>query len=264
MRTSRNNRKNQKKTNIPKQKHFILIRGLIREAAHWGSFPMLLEQTYPGCKVTALDIPGAGIYFESASFLSIGKMVDQMRLEFLKNRKKNEQYFLIAISLGGMIAAHWMKEYRSDFKKMILINTSFSGYSSIFDRLKPSALFHLLRVPFLKGRRREARILSLVSNHKEVFIRTLDLWEKIQQLRPVSLANTFRQLFAAARFRIGNFKPVAPALILASAKDRMVNVKCSRIIASKWFCPVFEHPSAGHDLSADDPDWIIERMKSFI
>ncbi len=264
MRTSKKNRKHQKKTKVPKQKHFILIRGLIREAAHWGSFPRLLEQTYPGCKVTAVDIPGAGIYFESVSFLSIGKMVDQMRLQFLKNRKENEQYFLIAISLGGMIAAQWMKEYQTDFKKVILINTSFSGYSSIFDRLKPAALFYLLKMPFLKGRQREARILSLVSNQKEVFNKTLDLWEKIQKIRPVSLANTFRQLLAAARFRIGKFKPIIPVLILASAKDRMVNVKCSRIIANRWNCIFFEHPSAGHDLSADDPDWIIERTKSFI
>lgn len=253
-----------KKTKTSNQKHFILIRGLIREAAHWGNFPLLLKKAFPKCKVTTLDIPGAGIYFDSASFLSIETMVREMRPKYLEARTENEECILIAISLGGMIAAQWIKDYKDDFQKAILINTSYSGFSSLFERLKPSALFYLLKVPFLKGRKKEARILSLVSNHLEGYTHTLNLWDEIQRLRPVSLQNTFRQLIAAARFRIGNFKPDIPILILASLHDRMVDVECSRRIADNWNMPIYGHPTAGHDLSADDPVWIVEKIKSFI
>jgi len=63
-----------------------------------------------------------------------------------------------------------------------------------------------------------------------------------------------RQLAAAATFRIGSWKPELPVLLLASRQDRMVSVDCSRAIARAWGAAIVEHPTAGHDLSADDPD----------
>jgi predicted alpha/beta hydrolase family esterase len=77
------------------------------------------------------------------------------------------------------------------------------------------------------------------------------------------MPNTLRQLAAAGAFRIGKFKPTLPILILASTKDRMVNVKCSRTIAKAWKAEIIEHPTAGHDLSADDPEWIVTKLKDF-
>jgi pimeloyl-ACP methyl ester carboxylesterase len=133
----------------------------------------------------------------------------------------------------------------------------------MFDRLMPSALKTLIKVPALKGRDKEALILRLVSNHNQVFDKTLDLWEKIQKERPVSLTNTIKQIIAAAFFRIGDFRPKLPILILASIHDRMVSVECSRAIAKVWQVPIIEHPTAGHDLSADDPVWVVKEIVKF-
>jgi len=249
---------------MTKQKHFFLSRGLIRESKHWGDFPELLLSAFPGAKVTLIDIPGAGEYFKTPSPLSVRKMVEKMRQVYLEKKHENDECTLLAISLGGMIAGQWLKDYPEDFKNAILINTSYGGVSSLMDRLKPSALAYLLKVPVLKGRAKEAHILRLVSNHKNVFDKTLDLWETIQKERPVSLSNTIRQLVAGGLFRIGNFKPQLPVLILASPQDRMVSVNCSRAIAEKWQAPIFEHPTAGHDLSADDPKWIVQKVKEFV
>lgn len=249
---------------MTKQKHFFLFRGLIREAKHWGDFPALLSDAHPGSKVTTIDIPGAGEHFRSPSPLSMKKMVEVMRRTYVAEKKDNEECILLAISLGGMIAAQWLRDFPQDFEKAILINTSYGGISSVFERLRFGALLHVLKVPTLKGRAKEAHILRLVSNHKNVFDKTLDLWETIQNERPVSLNNTIRQLAAGGLFRIGNFKPDLPVLILASPQDRMVNVECSRAIAKKWNAPIIEHPTAGHDLTADDPVWIVEKVRDFV
>ena len=187
-----------------------------------------------------------------------------MRQAYVEHKKDDEECVLVAISLGGMIAAQWLKDHPQDFDKAILINTSYGGISKVFERLKVTALIHLLKVPFLKGRAKEAHILRLISNHKNVFDDTLNLWEEIQKERPVSLINTVRQLAAGGLFRIGNFKPELPILILASVNDRMVSVECSRAIALIWGSQIIEHATAGHDLSADDPNWIVDRIKEFI
>jgi pimeloyl-[acyl-carrier protein] methyl ester esterase len=249
---------------MTRQKHFFLFRGLIREAKHWAEFPDKLGNAFANSRVTTIDIPGAGVYFRSPSPLSIKKMVEEMRQVYLEQKKENDECYLLAISLGGMIAAQWLKDYPQDFEKAVLINTSYGGISKIFDRLKFSAFLHILKVPTLKGRAKEAHILRLVSNHKNVFDKSLNLWEVIQKERPVSLSNTIRQLTAGGLFRIGSFRPALPVLILASVHDRMVSVECSRAIALKWDSVIFEHPTAGHDLSIDDPNWIVDKVRDFI
>ncbi|WPU63438.1 alpha/beta fold hydrolase [Peredibacter starrii] len=248
---------------MTKQKHFYLIRGLIREKGHWGHFIHHLEEAFPGSRITTIDIPGAGDYFKSQSPLSVSEMVEEMRRDYLKSFDSNFEPNLIAISLGGMITVEWLKKYPTDFAKATLINTSFGGISPVYKRLMPRAFLHLMKVPVLKGRIKESRILELVTNHKDIFNETLDSWEVIQRDRPVSTANTFRQLLAGARFSVGTFTPPIPLLIIASTNDRMVSVECSRAIAEKWKLPIKEHPTGGHDLTVDDPKWVALSVKDF-
>ena len=185
-----------------------------------------------------------------------------MRQDYLKAMTPGEERHLIAISLGGMVGVQWMKLFPQDFDRATFINTSFGGISPVYERLLPSAFLFLLKVPMLKGRAKEQRILELVTNHKEIFNDTLNMWERIQAERPVSTQNTFRQLLAAAQFKIGNFKPTIPVNLIASTNDRMVSVNCSRSIAKKWNVPIVEHPTAGHDLTVDDPIWVAAQIKA--
>jgi pimeloyl-ACP methyl ester carboxylesterase len=249
---------------MTKEKHFYLFRGLIREKGHWGKFLAHLSDAVPGSLLSALDLPGAGEYHLGSSPFSIRGMVEEMRREFLQTQRSSEKPHLIAISLGGMIALEWIKNYPQDFKTLTLINTSAGGDSPIFHRLKAKAFLHLMKVPFLRGRKKEARILELISNNSSVYLETLNAWEKISQERPVSLENSLRQLFAAAFWKAGDFIPPIPVCLLASVEDRMVNVECSRKLASKWNAPLVEHPTAGHDLPVDDPKWVAEEIKKFI
>ncbi len=48
-------------------------------------------------------------------------------------------------------------------------------------------------------------------------------------------------------------------LVLFSEKDRMVSSACSKAIISKWKTDWAAHPTAGHELTLDDADWVIEK-----
>ena len=51
-----------------------------------------------------------------------------------------------------------------------------------------------------------------------------------------------------------------PALFLAGTTDRLVDVECSRALARRFVAPLVEHPTAGHDLTSDEPGWVAEQV----
>lgn len=246
-----------------KQKHFYLIRGLVREARHWDDFPEHLLRLFPEAKITTIDIPGMGEYYASPTPLSIKGMTEVMHRKFRTSRTENEESILVAISLGGMIASVWLKEHPEDFHHAFLINTSFGGFSPVFHRLKPEALLYLLRTPLVKDQK-EAHILKLVSNNPARHERTLLLWNRIHQEKPVKRSTAIRQLFAAAAYRAHGEAPMTPVYLLGSTNDRMVNIDCSRAISRSWKVPLIEHPHGGHDLTTDYPEWVVEQIRSFL
>ena len=244
--------------------HFYLVRGLTREARHWGELPAQLAAAFPDARITCIDLPGAGVNHHLRSPLRVGRMVNFMRQEYLLQRCTGETAVLLAISLGGMIAAHWLRTFPDDFQRAVLINTSYGGLSPLLHRMQPRAMAMLARLAFLPAGEKEAHILSLVSNHGDARTQALPLWKTIRADRPVSLGNTVRQLWAASRFRLGQGRPTVPVLLLAGTQDRLVNVACSRAIARHWNLPLREHPSAGHDLPLDDPVWIVNEIHQFV
>ena len=244
--------------------HFVLVRGLSREACHWGELPALLRTHFAGSRVSCLDLPGAGIKHQQTSPLRVGHMVESLRMDFRQAAQPGETAVLLAISLGGMIAAHWMQHYPDDFARAVLINTSFGDISPLHQRLRPAAFPALVRVLLTPRHERESVILGLVSNHVDARSRALPHWNRIRSERPMTLHNTARQMWAAARFRLGNFVPRVPVLLLAATRDRMVSVECSRAIARRWQVPVREHPSAGHDLPLDDPAWVVDSLVAWL
>lgn len=244
---------------------FVLLRGLIREAGHWGPFLDDLREKFPGSTVVCIDIPGAGLRYRDPSPTTMSGIVATMREDFLRLKLPADRpVALVAISLGGMIAAEWLRTYPQDFQAVVLMNTSYGSMSPLWERLQPRALQMLLKVPLLKGVEKEHRILEVVSNRQDKYQSVAERWERIAALRPVSLPNTFRQLFAAARFKAKVAKPAIPVLLLSSLQDRMVSVECMRTIAQAWKLPTVDHPTAGHDLPTDEPRWTAEQIHRFL
>jgi alpha-beta hydrolase superfamily lysophospholipase len=245
----------------------LLLRGLTREARHWGDFPDELKRAFEAqgadLRVNLVDLPGAGAHSEMISPPSIDAMADfvrdrfrdQLAQEMEAGLPKATRRSLVTISLGGMIATSWVTRYAHDFNSIVLMNSSLRGLSKPTDRLRVDQWW---RIPLILKERdietRERRILEWISNRPDRRAEVLSDWVKIQLTRPVSTANLAIQLAAAARHKPTKI-PSAPALILCGRGDRMVSFSCSESIAQAWGAKILHHPVAGHDLPLDAGGW---------
>lgn len=235
---------------------WILLRGLAREASHWGGFVERLQSSRPGDRFHLLDLPGTGIHHQSPAPRSLR----ETRLFLEKAYGQRPRPFgLIGLSLGGMVALDWAQQRPDHCAALVLINTS-SGFSRPWQRLRPAnwpAIVRLLLSADLT--RRELGILTLTSN-TPLAPQVAEDWIRIQRERPVSRVNVLRQLSAASRFKPNTLPPAMPSLVLASKGDRLVDWRCSQKLAHHWQCPLVCHDSAGHDLPLDDPDWVVQQI----
>ena len=102
---------------------WILLRGLTREARHWGSFKNQFGKRLAPDKATALDLPGNGEFYQQPSPTSVNAMVDFGRGQLLAQGVK-PPYSLLAMSLGGMVASDWAQRFPQEVDRLVLINTS--------------------------------------------------------------------------------------------------------------------------------------------
>lgn len=239
---------------------WVLLRGLGREARHWGEFPRLLQQALPrDDAVLALDLPGNGSRRRERSPSSVEALAEAVRAE-ARQRGARGPLVLVALSLGGMVALEWTSRHPAEVGGCVLVNSSLRGLSLPWLRLRPRALAELALAAWsVDAQARERRILRLTSNGP-VRAADLEAWTAHARSAPVARANLLRQLLAAARFRAPPAPPRVPLLLLASTRDRLVSVQCSRAMARTWRVPLAEHPRAGHDLALDDPAWLAERI----
>lgn len=250
--------------NEDQDKHWLLLRGLSRESAHWGEFPALLAREFAPSSVHTLDLPGTGIYHRDVSPKSIPEILDQTRERALEKRLLSRPLYLVGVSLGGMVALEWLFQKPDEVAGAILINISLANVSPFYHRLRWQTYLDLLRIV---GQRdvvkKETAILKLISNQNS-FEEIAKEWTTIQTSRGVSSQNTINQLVAAARYRPQLIKPKPPVLLLSSRKDRLVSWRCSRRIARIMNVAIMEHPSAGHDLTLDDSRWVLRCIKDWL
>lgn len=240
---------------------WILLRGLTRDSRHWGAFAERFAQAFAGAPIVALDLPGNGILHREPSPLTVEAMTAYCRRE-MTARGFAPPYRVLAISLGGMVAAAWAAAHADELDACVLINTSLRPFAPPHWRLRPSACARVLRLFVVDDpRASEATILDLTSNNRERAREVLDDWTAWRRAHPVSPNNAMRQLLAAARFRAPLQAPATRVLVLASDGDRLVDPRCSQRLAESWDCPYAAHPHAGHDLPLDDGDWIVEQVR---
>jgi pimeloyl-ACP methyl ester carboxylesterase len=240
----------------------FFLRGLVRESGHWSGFLEAFQQDFPDWKLVALDLPGCGNRNLETSPLSIDAIVERLRREYLE--KRTEKNYFFAISLGAMVGFHWLQKYSEDFSGAVFCNTSMKGLSPLHHRLQPSQWGKILGLFFTKDTKKiERSILEITCERKTRFAELEQAWTKIQEARPVSKRNALRQLLAAARYSPSAQGPTAKVLLLNGAKDRLVSPNCSVAIAQKWNVPLLVHPEAGHDLTLDEPSWVLTQTKDF-
>lgn len=240
---------------------WVLLRGLTREAGHWGAFPSLLRERLPGdARVITIDLPGNGRLAHERSPTRIEAYVDNCRLQ-LRTLGVEAPVHLLAMSLGAMVAADWARRHPEELSGCVLINTSLRPFSPWYRRLRPASYGTLLGLlwPRRDHRAREEAILRLTTRQPSRPAEIVDGWIALREARPVSGANVLRQLWAAMRYRASVHAPTVSLLVLSSRRDALVDVRCSQRLARAWQVPIVEHPTAGHDLPLDDGPWVADQ-----
>ncbi|GAB3260323.1 alpha/beta fold hydrolase [Chitinimonas naiadis] len=246
----------------PTHRPWVLLRGLGREARHWGAFPALLAQALDGGTVLAPDLDGNGQRWQQPSATTIAGQREGLRRQ-LATTLAEGPVNVLALSLGGMVALDWAQQQPKEVARLVLVNTSLASLSPFWQRLRWRNYPRLLRLPVCSLAAREQAILAICSNAPERAAAVLADWQAWQAECPVSAANLLRQLAAAARFRPGAAWPACPALLIHSQRDRLVDPACSAAMARASLWPLYSHPTAGHDLPLDDPAWLAERVAAW-
>lgn len=245
--------------------NWILLRGLTREARHWGRFADLLREEMPDAQVFAPDLPGNGALCQQKSPLRVEQMVEALRAQ-LGVQGVAPPYRLLAMSLGAMVAIDWAARHPGEIDGAVLINTSLRPFSPFYRRLKVANYRRLLMLVLraASDREWERAILELTSRRAAAHDEVIDDWLAYRRENPVSTANALRQLCAAARYRAPLAKPSPPLLVLSSQGDALVDGACSHQLAKRWNLAHAVHPSAGHDLPLDDGPWVVRQIGDWL
>ncbi|MGR9114534.1 MAG: alpha/beta fold hydrolase [Gammaproteobacteria bacterium] len=240
----------------------VLLRGMLREQRHWGDFLTCLRQKLPRYSLITVDIPGNGLLCDQKSPNTIRKITESVRKQ-VKPYAENGPLALVAISMGGMIALDWMDRAPHEIASAVLINTSVRSYAPFYRRLRWRNYAFLPLLFWSNPSKREQIILSLTSNRHGDDIHLLKLWQEWQRQHPVTRQNVLRQLLAASTYKIMR-KPEPPTLLIGSRSDRLVDYRCGKALAAAWHTAYLEHPSAGHDLPLDEPQWLADQIGSWL
>jgi pimeloyl-ACP methyl ester carboxylesterase len=239
---------------------WVLLRGLTRERGHWGTFPDRLSAVL-GASVVALDLAGNGQRHGVPSPARIEALAADVDTQ-VRRLGLVEAVSVLALSLGAMVAVAWARAASVALERQVLVSTSLRPFAPLHWRMRPAAAaqlgWHLVRGA---PRPLEAAVLRFTSAGADPAV--LAHWLRLRQQHPVSRTNALRQLLAAARFAVVD-PPVVPTLLLAGRGDRLVDPRCSERIAAAWRCRLALHPTAGHDLPLDAPDWVIEQVRAWV
>lgn len=245
-----------------KNNNWIFIRGLTRGNAHWGEFPQILKQHVHELNTEFLEIPGNGSLNNIKTPLNACDVV-----RFLQDKSvmyaQNLPVNICGISLGGMIALKWAEMDPQNVQSVVIINSSLSQCSSIFQRIIPKNYYRMIKAVLSSNiAEQESAILEMTSNHLDKTKKYIESFVEFSSKYPVLRENFLRQLILASRIRIDKWPSHMPLKIISSQMDRLVDSSCSDEMAIYLKGTQYIHMSAGHDLPLDDPQWLAEILTS--
>jgi pimeloyl-ACP methyl ester carboxylesterase len=244
---------------------WILLRGLTREAGHWGAFLSQLRAVLPADDLLLTpDLPGNGRLHANESPASVEEMVASCR-QALRDEGHQPPYKVLAMSLGTMVTVAWAHQHPHELAGCVLINTSLRPFSRFWQRLRPRqypVIFKLL-LGSPDAAQWEEAIMRMTTRHPPDRERTLSAWMTLRTAHPVATRNGLRQLLAAIRYRAPLSCPDVPILLLNGLGDELVHPDCSAEVARRWGVPLIRHPTAGHDLPLDAALWVARQVHAW-
>lgn len=241
--------------------NWIFLRGLTRGNIHWAEFPQIFKLQKPEVVMELLEIPGNGETHNIETPLKPEEV-----LNFLRNKSKfvqqNQKFNICGISLGGMLALKWTELHPNDIDSVSIINSSLGQYSSFYHRLNIFNIGKVLSALFeADPEKQEETILNMTSNKLKENKKYIKAFAEYSSQYPVSKKNFFRQLALANEIVIHDL-PEVPLKVICSLQDHLVDPVCSLQIQSMLGGSLIEHPTAGHDLPLDEPEWLSKVLLS--
>lgn len=240
--------------------NWIFLRGLTRGNIHWGKLPQLLLNNFPDDQFEFMELPGNG----NLNHLQTPKTAEEIILYLRKNSQLiNEQKkcHLVGISLGGMISLKWAELFPEEINSVTIINCSFKQFSPFYERLLSKNYLKIVSGLLIDSTAdKEALILKITSNKSEAHLADLERFKLFAKDHPVSIANFVRQLMLASQIKFNQI-PSVRLKIIVSKNDRLVSPECSEKIYAGLGGDLFIHPTAGHDLPLDEPEWLCEILR---
>jgi pimeloyl-ACP methyl ester carboxylesterase len=244
---------------VPRDTWFLL-RGLTREAGHWGGFVAALAAALPDADVRTIDLPGAGTRHGEPWRAGVAEAMEVVRADASCAGRR----FVLGVSLGGMLTMEWAARHPDELAGVVIGASSARDLAPFWKRMRPGALPSVLLGSFRRDvERREAGIVRTISNRRDLWDELTTSWSAIARARPVSKANARAQITAATRWR-APARLAVPALFLVGTTDRLVHADCSRALARRYDAPLVEHPTAGHDLTTDAPEWVVDEVARWV
>lgn len=242
-------------------KNWVLVRGIVSEEYHWWKFLPMMKKRFSLHNVYTADIVGNGKTRDFLTPLSVRENVRALRLQTPDKGKK----ILFGFSLGAMLATEWAYEHPEEVEALVLINPSFNN-SSFYKRISPNALLNIFLLSNQTDHhRREEMTLKLTTGLQGTEIQKIARhWGKRGQKYPTNPVNFVRQLILASRIRLRMPPPHVPTLLLVSGQDRVVHPDCSKKISKAWGVPMKVHPTAGHDMTLEDPAWVLDQVEQWL
>jgi pimeloyl-ACP methyl ester carboxylesterase len=238
---------------------WFLLRGLTREAAHWGAFVPALARALPAVRVVTLDLPGAGARHAEPWPDTVEDAMEQVRAAAAAHAPGGRR-FVLGVSLGGMVTMAWAARYPDELAGVVVGASSARDVAPPWKRMRPAALPSVVLGGLRRdAREREAAVIRTIINRRELWAETVEAWTPIARARPVSRETARRQLASAIRWR-APARLAPPALFLVGRGDRLVHPDCSRALARRYGAPLAEHPDAGHDLTTDAGAWVVDEL----
>ncbi|MFA4970412.1 MAG: hypothetical protein WC540_12365, partial [Sulfuritalea sp.] len=118
--------------------------------------------------------------------------------------------------------------------------------------------------PKPNDRELETAILETTTRLVPDPVLVIEQWLQWRRENPVSSRNALSQLLAAALYRAPDKRPIEHLLLLAGARDALVDPRCSLQLAAQWEAPIAIHPEAGHDLPLDDDAWVLAQIELWL
>jgi pimeloyl-ACP methyl ester carboxylesterase len=242
---------------------WVFLRGLARHKEHWGLFSTRIQESFPGDRFFFEDLSGNGEWHSKDSFTN-----HRLNVEFLRQNLREKEaltagpVWLVGLSQGGMVSALWASLYPDEIQHLWLVNSSSRNFSQLHQRFSFQQIPLLVENLFLKKTNFEIEIglleatTNLLSREQKI-----DWAKKFSSFPMTTRKNILRQLFASLQFSFPeNLKTTKTTLVYSKA-DRLVAPECSLDIAKNFGFETWSHPTAGHDLFLDDPDWFISNLK---